>query len=151
MSNRNSYFTKLKEDNPELPARVGVFWSDEEETRLLQLVQKGNTPDEIGKILERTTGSITSRLKHIAIEMFSKGIAEENILEVTHIDKEELLSAIAKYNDAKIAKERKKEEKFMKSPPKAPATLVTIPTSDIMQMKLLLFEIRDLLKVIAEK
>ena len=147
----NRYFQKMKEQNPDLPTRIGVYWSDEEETRLLQLLHEEKTHEEIGRILERTSGAITARIKHIAREMYDKGISNLDIMNITKLSNEDVIEVIEKHNSRKIDKEKKKEEKFMSSPPKSSATLVTIPTSDLMQMKLLLFEIRDLLKVLSQK
>ena len=146
----NRYFQKMKQDNPELPNRIGVYWCEQEEIQLLQLLHEGKPHEEIGKILERTTGAITGRLKHIVRQMYDRGICNHHISKVTLLSDEIIKEVIEKHNFKKISQEKVSEEKVMKKEP-VQAKLITIPQSDIMELKLVMFEIRDLLKKIANQ
>ena len=146
----NRYFQKMKEDNPDLPNRIGVYWSDEEESQLLQLLHDGKTHEEIAKTLERTSGSIKGRLWTISAKMYTNGMTNEEISKVTFLSDESIKEAIEKHNSKKIKKERSIEEKVMKKQP-VQAKLITVPQSDIMELKLVMFEIRDLLKKISNQ
>lgn len=143
-----NYFQKMKQENPDLPKRIGVYWSDEEESRLLQLLHDGKTHEEVAKTLERTRGSIKCRLWDISAKMYTKGMTNEEISKITFLSDESIKEAIEKHNSKKIKKERSIEEKVMKKQP-VQAKLITVPHSDIMELKLVMFEIRDLLKKIA--
>lgn len=146
----NRYFQKMKQDNPALPNRIGVSWSEEEETRLLQLVQEGKTHQEIGSILERTIGGIKGRLWTIACQMYEKGISNDDISKITLLSDESISEAIKKHNAKKNNKAKDTEAKVMRKE-SIQAKLITVPESDIMQLKLVMFEIRDLLRVLVEK
>lgn len=145
-----NYFQKMKQENPDLPKRIGVYWSDEEESQLLQLLHDGKTHEEIAKTLERTSGSIKCRLWDISAKMYTKGMTNEEISKVTFLSDESIKEAIEKHNSKKIKKERSIEEKVMKKQP-VQAKLITVPQSDIMELKLVMFEIRDLLKKISNQ
>ena len=146
----NKYFQKMKQENPDLPKRIGVYWSDEEESQLLQLLHEGKTHEEIAKTLERTSGSIKGRLWTISAKMYTKGMTNEEISKITFLSDESIKEAIEKHNSKKIKKERSIEEKVMKKQP-VQAKLITVPQSDIMELKLVMFEIRDLLKKISNQ
>ncbi len=150
MEKKYTYFNNLKENNPHLPERIGVYWTDEEEAQLLQHIQEDKSYEEISMILQRTSGSIKARLKHIANQMIDKEIDVEQIKIVTKLSQEDIDEVIKLNNINKIKKEKKKEEKILQKEP-VKATLLTIPASDIMELKLVMFEIRDLLRVIANK
>ena len=80
--------------------------------------------------------------------MYTKGMTNEEISKITFLSDESIKEAIEKHNSKKIKKERSIEEKVMKKQP-VQAKLITVPHSDIMELKLVMFEIRDLLKKIA--
>jgi 23S rRNA maturation-related 3'-5' exoribonuclease YhaM len=146
----NRYFQKVKQANPTLPNRVGVSWSEQEETQLLQLIHEGKTHEEIGSILQRTTGGIKGRLWNITCQMYEKGISNDEISKVTLLPDESIYEAIKKHNAKKIENTKDTEGKVMRKEP-IQAKLLTIPESDIMQLKLVMFEIRDLLRILVEK
>lgn len=150
METRNTYFNKIVSNNPELPSRIGVFWTPKEEDQVLQLLKEEKSVEDIGKILERTTGSISSRIRIIACTMYKSGTPIETVLDATKLTDSELHDALLKYETPKIKKEKGSEEKALKKEP-VQASLITIPKSDITELKLVMFEIRDLLKKIANK
>ena len=146
----NKYYEKMKQENPGLPNRIGVYWSDEEENRLLKSLHDGKPHEEIGKQLERTPGAIRGRLWTIAGRMHDNGSSNEDISKLTLLSDESILEAIEKHKSKQIKKIKKKrdfEEKVMKKE-HIQATLITVPHSDIMELKLVMLEIRDLLKKI---
>ena len=57
----------MKTDNP--PQRHFAYWTDIEENNLLQLFKNGKSIDEIANQLQRTNGSISSRIEHIIHKM----------------------------------------------------------------------------------
>jgi hypothetical protein len=147
----NRYFQKMKQDNPNLPNKFGVHWSQEEETQLLQLLHDGKTHEEIGVMLQRTMGGIKGRLWTISSQLYDKGIPNEEISKITLLSDDSIKEAIEKYNDKKVKKEKATEQKVMKKEP-IQAKLITIPQSDIMELKLVMFEIRDILnKILNQK
>lgn len=146
----NKFYQRMKENNPDLPSRVGVYWSEEEETQLLQLVHEGKTHEEIGKILDRTAGGIRGRLWTIVGQMYDKGINNDEISKVTLLPDETIKEAIEKHTAKKLKKEKTTEEKVLKREP-VQAKLITIPQSDIMELKCIMLEIRDLLRTISMK
>ena len=134
-----SFHKNLKQQNPELPERHGESWSDKETKRVLELVQKKISIEDIAGELKRTNGSITGRLKHIALDMYNSGISIENITLLTSLRIDEINETIKKEVEKEIEKKRKKEE------------LAQVPVADIMEIKVILYEMRDLLRKIASK
>jgi len=113
-------YKHMREMNPDLPKRIGVSWSQDEEVKMLQLLEDGKSRQEIGVLLERTDGGIRSRLNKIAYEMYVNGIPRDNILKATGITDKSL---------SKIIIKKQKNDNLSE----------------------VLFEIRDLLKKIADK
>jgi hypothetical protein len=146
----NQFFQKMRENNPDLPSKIGAPWTTDEEKKLLQLLADGKSHQEIGVILERTKGGISGRVKLIACKMFDNSTSTEDIMRITCLTKDELEEAIKKHTSSKVEKVKSVEEKVFKKE-QVQSKLITPPQSDIMEMKLLMFEIRDLLKKIADK
>lgn len=69
------YQDKLIEQrkNPET-ARAGLKWSQDEDTSLIDEIKDGNTIEEIAKKLQRTDGSIKTRLIIKAIQYYSENL-----------------------------------------------------------------------------
>jgi hypothetical protein len=59
----NKFYTKLREDNPSLPARIGEKWTDAEETDVLNEIAEGVSTDIIAQSRERTHSSIKNEIE----------------------------------------------------------------------------------------
>lgn len=97
----------LKSQNPdkEYPSNVGLKWFEDEETRLLEELNKNMDIETISKKHNRTVGAINSRRKEIAYKMFLKNVSIEEIIEKTKLDEESIKQTIDKrksYNPKKI-------------------------------------------------
>jgi hypothetical protein len=119
--------------------RIGEPWTNDEEMKVLSSLANSKTIEEISNDIQRTCGAIRSRLKHISVEMHIKGVKHEDITHITTITSTEI-------NEA-IEKRRKKEETPNKTDTVSKTQSIT--KTDFMEMKCLLYEIRDLLKKIA--
>jgi hypothetical protein len=132
MENKNGFWDKVREQTG--LQRVGESWTKAEETLVLSKISAGKNADEISKDLQRTTGSINSRLKQIAFEMFTQQVPYEKIQEVTTISRAHLQEIVDKKGRKK---EHSTEEKINDQP---------ITRSEFMELKCLLNEIKDILK-----
>ena len=87
-------------DPSKYPARMGKLWNDEEIIKMLMAVRKKKTAKEIADIHERTPGSITSKLRSLAVDYYNndkKPIAE--IEKITGLSSTVIQEAIAKKNN----------------------------------------------------
>jgi predicted transcriptional regulator len=130
----HTFWKNMKENNPALPERLGEPWSDEEDGKVLELIQEEYTSEQIAHELKRTNGSIKARLRHLAVEMSKKNISVENIGKLTTLSHDDISKCVQKYNEEQLNKKRKKEE------------LVSVPYADLMEIKLILHEIRDIIR-----
>lgn len=111
----NVFYQKMREKNPDLPTRIGVYWSKEEEDNMLDLVESGKNIKDIAEKLQRTEGSIKGRLLGIARDEVSAGATIEEASKLVKLPVEEIQLSIEK-NKAKkpaIKKEEVKEETLL--------------------------------------
>tara|TARA_Y100000593_G_C4179394_1_gene271251 strand:+ start:244 stop:699 length:456 start_codon:yes stop_codon:yes gene_type:complete len=89
---------KLESEDPykEYPSNRGQKWSDEEETLLLEELNKSMSIELIAETHKRTIGGIKSRQREIAFKMHSKDIPMKEIIEKTKIEEEDIKQTIAK-------------------------------------------------------
>jgi hypothetical protein len=94
----NSMLKMIKLSNPdkEYPSNLGQKWSDEEETALLEELNKNIDIEIIAKNYNRTKGGINSRRQHIAYKMYLKNILIEEIIEKTKLDEKCIKNIIEK-------------------------------------------------------
>lgn len=97
-------FQKTRNENPTL-TNIGKKWSKSEEADLLNRISKGESIQQIGTELKRTTGGISRRLVDIACTMVLSGKSIEEAISATTINKLTVLEGLVthKYKD-----ERKK-------------------------------------------
>ena len=100
----------------ELPTNVvtqskGQKWTIEEETQLLEELDKGLDNDSIAKIHKRTIGGITSRIGGVAYKMYIDNNSIEDISNKTKLDEIQILDIIKRQQYKLRQKEEKKEEK----------------------------------------
>ena len=102
----------LKSQNPdkEYPSNIGLKWFEDEETILLEELNKNTDIEIIAQNHNRTIGGINSRRKVIAYKMYLKNISIEEIIEKTKLDEECIKQTIDKrknYNSTKITEIKK--------------------------------------------
>ena len=95
---------KLKSQNPdkEYPSNLGQKWTEEEETILLEELNKNIDIEEIAQNHNRTTGGINSRRREISYKMYLMNISMEEIIEKTKLDEEHIRQTIDKKINYKL-------------------------------------------------
>jgi hypothetical protein len=88
----------IKEKNPdkEYPSNFGTKWTAEEETTLLEELNKNMEIVLIATNHNRTPGSIHARRKDIAYKMHTSGIDMQEIIQKTKLNKEQITETIIK-------------------------------------------------------
>ena len=78
----------IKSQNPdkEYPSNFCKRWCDEEETTLLDALNKNIDIEIIAQNHNRTKGGINARCQHVAYKMYLKNISIEKIIEKTKLD-----------------------------------------------------------------
>ena len=130
-------WTKMREKTG--LTRIGEAWTSEEETAILSKLAQQISLQDIANEHGRTFGSIKSRLKSIAIEMVQKQIPFEQIETITSITQKEIEDYL------------EKKKSYEKKEPQIKHSHETITKSDFMEMKCLMYEIKDILKIISQK
>jgi len=93
----------VKVQNPEIEntSKVGHKWTDEEETLLLEELNKNMDIEIISQKHNRTVGGINSRRRELAYKMYLKNVSMEEIVKRTKLDDELIRETIEKrqYNN----------------------------------------------------
>ena len=86
----NSLMNMVNIKNPEkeYPSNMGQKWTDEEETLLLEELNKNIDIETISQTHNRTTGGIHSRRLLIAYKMYLKNVSMEEIIKQTKLEDE---------------------------------------------------------------
>ena len=112
---RNTYIKSIKmlreqRQNPET-CRVGLKWDQDDIDKLLDMVKDKTTIEEMARVLQRTSGSIKTRLVVLAI----KQMEEDNLTMEDAANKFNLDSVdISDYNTKKAEREEKRNNKSPK-------------------------------------
>jgi len=143
MMDIRSRINNLKEQ-PET-ARVGVKWTEEENNQLMMKVMEDNMDlEDIAKEHKRTVGAVKSRIMMNALRMMNdKNITLQDVAKLVHIPEND----IENYKQKQEIKNDKQEKKVLKKTKESSRT-ETFSYEDVMSI---LSEIRDYLKLIAEK
>ena len=88
MDTQNTQNTQNCSNYDKNPRRAGNKWNDEEEKQLLHLLNEKSL-SEICKIHERAIGGIKSRIRKIAIRMYTSNCKIDDILSKTKLSQEE--------------------------------------------------------------
>ncbi len=120
----------IKEKNPdkEYPSNFGKKWTAEEETILLEELNKNMEIVLIATNHKRTPGSIHGKRKEIAYKMHTSGIDIEEIIQKTKLNKEQITETI-------IQKEFQNENKAVKKVIKPPSSEIMELKKEIIQLK----------------
>ena len=106
-------FIQMAKENPEkYPANMGQPWTTEETTQLLLLASKKLKMDVIADTHERTVGSIVSKLKSIAVDLYLNGSKTlDEIALMTGLSVETIKDSIEKRRQQKQRKPKQIKEK----------------------------------------
>ena len=111
----NSFMNMVKIQNPEkeYPSNMGQKWNNEEETLLLEELNKNIDIETISQTHNRTIGGINSRRQEIAYKMYLKNVSMEEIIKQTKLDHECIIQIIERKQKIKepISIERKQKIK----------------------------------------
>ena len=86
----------------EYPFNMGKKWTDEEESLLLEELNKNMDIEIISQIHKRTIGGINSRRREIVYKMYLKKIDMEEIIKRTKLDYECIRETIERRQIKKI-------------------------------------------------
>ena len=88
----------LKSQNPdkEYPSNIGKKWNDDEEKILLEELNKNIDIELIAKTHNRSIGGINCRRKEIAYKLHCTNVSIEKIIEITKLDRFQILETIKK-------------------------------------------------------
>ena len=96
-------FKSLNSDK-DYPSNLGKFWSEDEETLLLEELYTNIDIETIARNHERTIGGINARRKQIAYTMYQNNSSMESIIKWTRLDEEFIKQIIEKKSGGKPIK-----------------------------------------------
>lgn len=102
--------------NKEKYPNAGRKWTDEEEDRLLEELDKDIDIDTIAENHNRTTGGINSRCNVIAYKMYLNNIDVEEIIKRTKLSKKEIQYTISRRENQPNKKEKVKSTQISIQP-----------------------------------
>jgi len=103
---------KNRQKEPET-SKVGVLWTSDEDTQLIQEIGENKSIEEIAKIHQRMTGGIESRIRHLAAKLANEGKLVEEISNILNISIESINYAVEK---RKRRESKKDKPTFVKVP-----------------------------------
>jgi hypothetical protein len=133
---------KLQNPDKEYPSNIGLKWFEDEETILLQELNKNIDIETIAQNHNRTIGGINTRRKEIAYKMYLKNISMEEIMEKTKLDEGCITQTIDK---------RKKYNSKNMTETKNPISLeseITEMKNDIKELKNTIKELVEMMKAV---
>jgi len=129
MPSRFQEMLKSQRQNTET-SRAGLKWEQDEDDRLLKMLQEGVTLADIAKSLQRTEGSIKTRLTVYAINKMEKeNMSLEQVAELVGLTEKDIID----YQERKAAREERRQKK-----PKAPKRPANVTNGDIYDMLLVI-------------
>ena len=132
----------LKMENPdkEYPSNIGLTWFEDEETILLEELNKNIDIETISQNHKRTIGGINARRREIAYKMYLKNISIEKITEKTKLDAKTINQTI---DNRKNARQRLKRHFSLESE-------VAEIKNDIKEIKNTIKELFEMMKAVYE-
>jgi len=100
---------RISNEDKEYPSNMGVKWSNEEETLLLEELNNNIDIEIIAQKHNRTIGGINSRRQEIAYKMYLKNISTEEIMKKTKLDYNRIKETIEKKQNNNSKKIKTKE------------------------------------------
>jgi hypothetical protein len=119
--------------NPET-SRAGLKWDDKEDNQMLSMLSSGKSFTDIAKSLQRTEGSIRTRLIVYAIGKMEKdNLSIEQVSEMVYLSPDD----INEYQSKKqVRDERAKQRQSNKKMSKRPSSISNPSNSDIYELLL---------------
>jgi IS30 family transposase len=95
----------VEKEPSKYPARMGQKWDEDEELKLLTLVQQKKSVDDIAKELNRTSGGIHEHLRKLALEYwFGDKLSIKEISRITGLTYSQIENVIQKKKNTDNAK-----------------------------------------------
>ena len=144
----NSFMNMIKIKNPEkeYPSNMGQKWTDEEETLLLEELNKNIDIETISQIHNRTIGGINTRRREIAYKMYLKNVSIEEITKQTKLDDECIIQTIEK----RQAIEKKTKKITEAQHPISIESEITEMKNEIKELRNTVKELVDMIKSVYE-
>ena len=107
------YCDEHKLENMIKVSNIGEKWSEDEKNKLLEELEANMDIETIAKNHKRKVGGITSRIRHIANELYMRGCSIEDIILKTKISENDMLNIIKR--NSNVDKNEKKDKKQIRS------------------------------------
>ena len=126
MPSRFQEMLKKQRQNTET-SRAGLKWEQDEDNQLLKMVSDGVTLADIAKNLQRTEGSIKTRLIIYAINKMDKeNMSLEQVSQLVKLSD----SDITEYQEKKAVRDERRQNKFRT--PKRPSNITNVEIYDML-------------------
>ncbi len=129
MPSRFQEMLRNQRQNPET-SRAGLKWDNDEDTTMLSMVSEGESHEQIAKTLQRTEGSIRTRLIMYALNKMEKeNLSLDQVSEMVHISKDDILQ----YQEKKHANKDLKQKRVSTAKlQKRPSTVTNADIYDLL-------------------
>ena len=135
-----------KNPDKEYPSNLGQKWTNEEETILLEELNKNMDIELIAEMHNRTVGGINSRRREIAFKLYSNNISMEEIILKTKLKEFQILESIKKRQNnpkkSKITLEIKKKNSIENE--------ILELKNEILELKTTIKELVEMMKAVYE-
>jgi transposase len=127
MPSRFQEMLKNQRQNPET-SRAGLKWDNDEDSTMLAMVSDGESHEQIAKTLQRTEGSIRTRLIMYALNKMDKeNLSLDQVSEIVNISKDD----ITQYQEKKQVNRELKQKRVTKVQ-KRPSTVTNTDIYDLL-------------------
>jgi transposase len=128
MPSRFQEMLKTQRQNTET-SRAGLKWESDEDDKLLKMVSEGVSLTDIAKSLQRTEGSIKTRLTVYAInKMERENLSLEQVAQLVNISDKDILD----YQERQAIREERKQKRVKSA--KRPSNLTNTDLYDLLQV-----------------
>jgi transposase len=128
MPSRFQEMLKTQRQNTET-SRAGLKWESDEDDKLLKMVSEGVSLTDIAKSLQRTEGSIKTRLTVYAInKMERENLSLEQVAELVNISDKDILD----YQERQAIREERKQKRVKSA--KRPSNITNTDLYDLLQV-----------------
>lgn len=133
MPSRFQQMLQSQRQNPET-SRAGLKWDTDEDNQMLTLLSSGQSLADIAKALQRTEGSIKTRLIVYALtKMEKENLSIDQVSEMVHLSVDD----ITEYQDKKQARdERIRQKQTSRKMSKRPSNISNPTNYDIYELLL---------------
>lgn len=129
MPSRFQEMLKNQRQNTET-SRAGLKWEQEEDDRLLKMLSEGTSLAEIAKSLQRTEGSIKTRLTIYAINKMEKeNMSVEQVSQLVGLNEKDIID----YQERKAIRDERRQKK-----PRLPKKPANVTNNDLYDMLLVI-------------